>query len=184
VWSENVLLGNTVLYGATGGRLFAAGMAGERFAVRNCGGAAVVEGVGDHGCEYMTAGMVIVLGRTGRNFAAGMSGGLAYVFDPKNDFPKHCNSAMVGLGRLSNPDEIKRVQELIYAHLENTESPRAGEILRHWPEAVKHFWRVAPCPAPARSGDKPTLPLMKSQPKAAPVDGVARRVAELGRGSR
>lgn len=179
IWSENVLLGNTVMYGATGGRLFAAGMAGERFAVRNCGGVAVVEGVGDHGCEYMTAGTVVVLGRTGRNLAAGMSGGMAYVFDPQNVFHKHSNPAMVSPERLSDLNEIKRLQELIYAHLENTKSPRAGEILRHWPEAVKHFWRVVPHPAPAKPGERPTLPLVKSQPKTAPVDGVVRHVAQL-----
>ena len=179
VWSENVLLGNTVMYGATGGRLFAAGTAGERFAVRNCGGVAVVEGVGDHGCEYMTAGTVVVLGQTGHNFAAGISGGLAYVFDPKNDFPKHCNSAMVSLERLSRPDEIKRVQELIYAHLENTDSPRAGEILRHWPETVRKFWRVAPCPAPAKPADNPVLRLAETRPKPVEVDGFKRGVAQL-----
>jgi len=179
VWSENVLLGNTVLYGATGGRFFAAGVAGERFAVRNCGAVAVVEGVGNHGCEYMTAGTVVVLGRTGRNFAAGMSGGLAYVFDPQNVFPRQCNRAMVELERLSQPDEIKRLQSLIYSHLENTESPRADEILRHWPEAVKHFWCVIPRPAQVKPADKPNLPSVESRPKQATVDGFERRVAQL-----
>lgn len=104
VWAENVLLGNTAMYGATGGRLFAAGTAGERFAVRNCAGAAVVEGVGDHGCEYMTAGTVVVLGRTGRNFGAGMSGGLAYVFDPRNVSLKHYNPTRVGKRATNNRD--------------------------------------------------------------------------------
>ena len=108
-----------------------------------------------------------------------MSRGLAYVFDPKNDFPKHCNSAMVSLERLSRPDEIKRVQELIYAHLENTDSPRAGEILRHWPETVRKFWRVAPCPAPAKPADNPVLRLVETRPKPVEVDGFKRGVAQL-----
>src|SRR5688500_6197063 len=103
------------MYGSTGGRLFAAGRAGERFCVRNSGGTAVVEGVGDHGCEYMTGGLVIVLGATGRNFGAGMSGGLAYVFDPANKFSTRYNNSMVGIERLANEEEIKRVQALIYA---------------------------------------------------------------------
>ncbi len=154
----------TVMYGATGGRLFAAGTAGERFAVRNCGGVAAVEGVVDHGCEYMTAGTVVVLGRTGRNFAAGMSGGLACVLDPQNIFTQHCNLAMVSLERLSDPDEIKRVQGLIYAHLENTESPRAGEILRHWQEAIKHFQRVTPHSTEVKSPveNKPAIMLSEA----------------------
>jgi glutamate synthase (NADPH/NADH) large chain/glutamate synthase (ferredoxin) len=179
VWAENVLLGNTVMYGATGGRLYAAGMAGERFAVRNCGGIAVVEGVGDHGCEYMTAGTVVVLGRTGRNFAAGMTGGMAYVFDPQNVFSKRCNPATVTLERLSRPNEISQVQSLIYAHLKATNSPRAGRILRHWPESVPQFWCVAPRPTTSQSADAPVLPLAKCQPKTAPVDEPERHVAQL-----
>jgi glutamate synthase (NADPH/NADH) large chain/glutamate synthase (ferredoxin) len=172
VWAENILMGNTVMYGATGGRLFAAGMAGERFAVRNCGGVAVVEGVGDHGCEYMTAGTVVVLGRTGRNFAAGMSGGLAYVFDPKNVFSKCCNPAMVTMERLSDAEESKRLQVLIYAHLKNTESPRAGEILRHWDEMVKQFWRVSPRPP------KTTSALTNGRSTSATVDQLEHSVAQ------
>ena len=179
VWAENILMGNTVMYGATGGRLFAAGMAGERFAVRNCGGVAVVEGVGDHGCEYMTAGTIMVLGRTGRNFAAGMSGGLAYVFDPKNIFPKCCNPAMVIMERLSDPEDSKRVQALIHAHLENTESPRAGEILRHWDEMAKQFWRVSPRPVKATPAKKVAAVPMAGLPKPATVDGFESGVAQL-----
>ncbi|HZT21864.1 MAG TPA: glutamate synthase large subunit [Verrucomicrobiae bacterium] len=178
IWSENVLLGNTVMYGATGGRLFAAGLAGERFAVRNCGGVAVVEGVGDHGCEYMTAGIVVVLGRTGRNFAAGMSGGRAYVFDPQNDFPARCHRAMVAWERLSDPVEVQRLQALIQAHGEKTGSPRAADILRHWPETVKHFWRVVPRAAPIPS--EPARLLERVEAKAsALVDGVGGDVALL-----
>lgn len=179
VWAENALLGNTVMYGATGGRLYAAGMAGERFAVRNCGGIAVVEGVGDHGCEYMTAGTVVVLGRTGRNFAAGMTGGMAYVFDPQNVFSNRCNLTTVTLERLSRPYEIKQVQSLIYAHLKATNSPRAGRILRHWPESVPQFWRVAPRPAKSQSTDAPVLPPTKRQPQTTPVDGTEQHVAQL-----
>ncbi|HEU5432221.1 MAG TPA: glutamate synthase subunit alpha, partial [Thermomicrobiales bacterium] len=166
--SENVLLGNTVLYGATGGRLFAAGAAGERFAVRNCGGVAVVEGVGDHACEYMTAGTAVVLGATGRNFAAGMSGGLAYVFDPHDAFPRHCNPAMVDLARLSDPTEIERVRRLIDEHWNKTESIRAGAILRRWPETAQQFWRITPQPAAPTPANAPALPSPNTAPKAAP----------------
>ena len=166
VWADNTIIGNTVMYGATGGRLFAAGRAGERFCVRNSGGIAVVEGVGDHGCEYMTGGLVIVLGTTGRNFGAGMSGGLAYVYDPENIFPNRYNNAMIGIERLSDVEEIKRVQSLIYAHLEHTESPRANEILRNWKGTVTRFWRVVPHPAEAKPAGRPVHePPRKNQPR-------------------
>ena len=115
---ENILIGNTVLYGATGGEAFFSGIAGERFGVRNSGATAVVEGVGDHGCEYMTGGRVIVLGHTGRNFAAGMSGGIAYVFDGKGYFTQCCNQGMVELGPLSQADEAKWVKETIQRQLQ------------------------------------------------------------------
>ena len=155
VWADNAIIGNTVMYGATGGRLFAAGCAGERFCVRNSGGTAVVEGVGDHGCEYMTGGTVIVLGGVGRNFGAGMSGGRAYIYDPANTFSKLYNDSMVGIDRLNDEDEIKKLQALIYSHLEATESPRANEILKTWKESVLHFWRVVPHPATAPPGAGP-----------------------------
>src|SRR5437870_12366817 len=100
---ENILIGNVALYGATGGEAFVRGVAGERFAVRNSGAHAVVEGIGDHGCEYMTGGRVVVLGRTGRNFAAGMSGGIAYVLDVAGDFKRRCNGGMVDVGALDQP---------------------------------------------------------------------------------
>ena len=165
-WNENIIIGNTVMYGATGGRLFAAGKAGERFCVRNSGGVAVVEGVGDHGCEYMTGGIAVILGRTGRNFGAGMSGGAAYVYDERGEFPSRCNPAMIRLERLDDNEEITRLQSLIFAHLESTESPQANNILRNWESAMTKFWRVipepsAPKPAPksasALSKDKPTM---------------------------
>ncbi|MBN9689725.1 MAG: glutamate synthase large subunit [Verrucomicrobia bacterium] len=154
-WADNSVVGNTCLYGATGGRLFAAGRAGERFGVRNSGGTAVVEGVGDHGCEYMTGGLVIVLGETGRNFGAGMSGGRAYIWDPRNEFPSRYNDGMVGLERFKDEEEAKRVEGLIFAHLEATESPRANEILKNWSQAREQFWVVIPHPAVAPPGTGP-----------------------------
>src|SRR5204863_8643371 len=126
---DNVVVGNTVLYGATSGRAFFRGLAGERFAVRNSGVEAVVEGVGDHGCEYMTGGRVVVLGATGRNFAAGMSGGIAYVLDVTGDFPKRCNGQMVGLEKLDRKDEIEEVRRMIERHAEYTHSDRARNVL-------------------------------------------------------
>jgi glutamate synthase (NADPH/NADH) large chain/glutamate synthase (ferredoxin) len=170
-WSENIIVGNVCLYGATGGRAFIAGRAGERFAVRNSGGVAVVEGVGDHGCEYMTGGTVIVLGEVGRNFGAGMSGGHACVYDPANLFPTRFNSTMVGIERLTDIEEIKRVQSLIYRHLELTESPRANEILKNWKETVNQFWRVVPHPAEAKPASKPVHELAEEKTKPAPAGG-------------
>jgi glutamate synthase (NADPH/NADH) large chain/glutamate synthase (ferredoxin) len=154
-WADNSVVGNTCLYGATGGRLFAAGRAGERFCVRNSGGTAVVEGIGDHGCEYMTGGLVIVLGETGRNFGAGMSGGRAYIWDPQNEFPSRYNDGMVGLERFKDEEEAKRVEGLIFAHLEATESPRANEILKNWSQTREQFWVVIPHPAVAPPGTGP-----------------------------
>jgi len=171
VWADNAIIGNTVMYGATGGKLYAAGRAGERFCVRNSGGTAVVEGVGDHGCEYMTGGLVIVLGTTGRNFGAGMSGGFAYVYDPQNVFPNRYNDAMVGIERLSDVDEIKRIQALIYAHLEHTDSPRANDILKNWKDALRHFWRVVPHPPEAKPTSKPIHELVEEKGKPTPAGG-------------
>jgi glutamate synthase (ferredoxin) len=145
---ENVIVGNTLLYGATDGRLFVAGQAGERFAVRNSGAIAVVEGVGDHGCEYMTGGIVVVLGRTGRNFAAGMSNGVAYVLDEQGEFPKHINTEMVHLERVMRPDDLEQLYELVREHFERTGSPRAQDILDTWDYYRTLFWKVAANPAP------------------------------------
>src|ERR1700733_8285062 len=144
--AKNSICGNTVLYGATGGSLYIRGRAGERFAVRNSGATAVVEGIGDHGCEYMTNGRIVVLGVTGKNFAAGMSGGVAYVLDQEGTFEQRFNKAMVGLERLSDPFETKSLKETIYKHLELTESARAKEILGDWPKFEPLFWKVAPHP--------------------------------------
>ena len=141
-WSENALIGNTVLYGATGGALFVAGRAGERFAVRNSGADAVVEGVGDHGCEYMTAGTVVVLGAVGRNFAAGMTGGAAFVFDPDETFQKHCNQELVKLEALHEEGDVRLIRGLIQRHYELTDSARARAMLWDWKASRQQFWKV------------------------------------------
>ena len=140
---RSAILGNTVLYGATGGTLYAAGRAGERFAVRNSGAVAVVEGVGDHGCEYMTGGVVLVLGETGRNFGAGMSGGLAYVYDPDDTFRLRCNQDTVAIGQPGPRDE-DIIAKLLLRHLELTGSRRADELILGWAEARSRFVRVHP----------------------------------------
>jgi len=142
---ENILIGNVVLYGATSGEAFFNGMAGERFAVRNSGATAVVEGVGDHGCEYMTKGLVLVLGPCGRNFAAGMSGGVAYVFDERMDFTKkRCNLASVDLEPLIEPEDIQLVRELIARHAELAGSARAHWLLHNWSEMLPRFIKIFP----------------------------------------
>ncbi|MGH2600380.1 MAG: glutamate synthase-related protein, partial [Dehalococcoidia bacterium] len=141
---ENVIIGNTCMYGATGGALFAAGRAGERFAVRNSGGRAVVEGVGDHGCEYMTEGVVVILGDTGRNFGAGMSNGVAYVFDEKREFPKKVNEELVGLEQVTRAADAELLRTLIERHAELTGSARAKAILARWDHYLPLFWKVAP----------------------------------------
>jgi len=141
---ENIIIGNVALYGATAGEIFVRGMAGERFAVRNSGVNAVVEAVGDHGCEYMTGGRVVVLGKTGRNFAAGMSGGIAYVLDEAGDFSTRCNPELVGLSKLQDPDEIEEVWKLIQRHQAFTQSERAAKILADWKNFVPKFVKVLP----------------------------------------
>ncbi|RME52825.1 MAG: glutamate synthase subunit alpha, partial [Caldilineae bacterium] len=141
---ENIIIGNVAFYGATSGQAYIRGLAGERFCVRNSGVHAVVEGVGDHGCEYMTGGRVVVLGPTGRNFAAGMSGGIAYVLDEVGDFHLRCNQAMVDLERLEDPDEIAEVENMIRLHGEYTASPVAARVLANWPEMVSKFVKVYP----------------------------------------
>ncbi|MEI6557196.1 MAG: glutamate synthase large subunit [Rhodospirillaceae bacterium] len=160
---ENILIGNTVLYGAISGECYFSGVAGERFAVRNSGALAVVEGVGDHGCEYMTGGAVVVLGATGRNFAAGMSGGIAYVLDEDGDFEKRCNTAMVELERITDApppkgwgsgsgflmadptaDDAVRLKTLIERHLHYTASERARQVLAHWTDFLPKFVKIMP----------------------------------------
>ncbi|MEJ7892201.1 MAG: glutamate synthase large subunit, partial [Solirubrobacteraceae bacterium] len=143
VAEDNVIVGNTVLYGATAGRAFFRGLAGERFAVRNSGVDTVVEGIGDHGCEYMTGGRVIVLGPTGRNFAAGMSGGVAYVLDDNETFASRCNFELVDLDELDTDDE-RALFELITEHRDRTGSTVAAGLLDAWPEALSRFVKIMP----------------------------------------
>jgi len=169
--TENIIIGNTVLYGAIAGEAYFEGVAGERFAVRNSGAVAVVEGTGDHACEYMTGGVVVTLGATGRNFAAGMSGGIAYVYDPHGRFGDLCNHSMVKLepvapasGPADDPErprqrsisaadsgmgdmvrfDAERLRILIERHLLYTGSARARYLLENWDEALKHFVKVMP----------------------------------------
>ena len=141
---ENVIIGNTVLYGATSGRAFFRGLAGERFAVRNSGASAVVEGVGDHGCEYMTGGRVAVLGPTGRNFAAGMSGGVAYVYDDVGDFTtRRCNRVSVSFEEIDEGDAIE-LRALVAEHGERTGSEVAARLLADWDASLERFVKVMP----------------------------------------
>jgi glutamate synthase (NADPH/NADH) large chain len=142
---ENILVGNTVLYGATSGEAFFNGVAGERFAVRNSGCVAVVEGTGDHGCEYMTRGTVVVLGRSGRNFAAGMTGGIAYVLDETGEFTSsRCNQAGVDLEPVVAEEDVHTLQNLVFRHFQATSSPRARDVLERWDKLLPRFIKVFP----------------------------------------
>ncbi|HET9701528.1 MAG TPA: glutamate synthase subunit alpha, partial [Burkholderiales bacterium] len=153
---ENIIIGNTVMYGAIAGEAYFRGVAGERFLVRNSGGTAVVEGVGDHGCEYMTGGTCVVLGTTGRNFAGGMSGGIAYVYDPGRNFRERCNLSMVDLEPLPAPghtpaelrhhgeDDEALLKRLIESHARYTGSDTAKAILANWQAARELFVKVFP----------------------------------------
>jgi glutamate synthase (NADPH/NADH) large chain len=143
VAEQNIIGGNVILFGATSGEAFLRGVVGERFAVRNSGAHAVVEGVGDHGCEYMTGGKVVILGSTGRNFAAGMSGGVAYVYDPNGLFPAHLNTEMVDLEDLDGED-LEWLHRMLTRHLDATASVPAGRILADWPQEQGHFVKVMP----------------------------------------
>jgi glutamate synthase domain-containing protein 3 len=141
---DNIITGNVNLFGATGGEVFINGMAGERFAVRNSGAVAVVEGVGDHGCEYMTGGVVVVLGRTGINFAAGMSGGVAYVLDEDQLFDNKCNLEMVDIEPLASEADKQLLRGLVERHVEYTKSEHATRLLRDWSEVAPRFVKVMP----------------------------------------
>jgi glutamate synthase domain-containing protein 3 len=142
---ENIIVGNVVLYGATTGEAYFNGVAGERFAVRNSGATAVVEGVGDHGCEYMTKGVVAVLGRSGRNFAAGMSGGIAYVYDERGDFhDKSCNLASVDLEPVAAAEDVRILKTMIEEHVLRTGSQRGAKILSDWEFELPRFVKVYP----------------------------------------
>jgi len=141
---ENIIVGNVVLYGAVSGSAFFRGLAGERFCVRNSGARAVVEGIGDHGCEYMTGGIAVILGPTGRNFAAGMSGGLAYVYDPNKKFEANCNKGLVDLYPVEEDEDIVQLKTLLKEHLQATLSTVAHNILDNWNEALPQFTKVYP----------------------------------------
>ena len=141
---DNIIAGNTLLYGATSGEVYINGIVGERFCVRNSGAIAVVEGAGDHCCEYMTGGRTVVLGETGRNFAAGMSGGVAYVLNEKGNFDYFCNMEMVELSLLEDSADKKELNALITKHYEHTGSPRAKQILDNWSEYVEKFIQIVP----------------------------------------
>ncbi|HWY00960.1 MAG TPA: glutamate synthase-related protein, partial [Mycobacterium sp.] len=143
VAEENIIGGNVILFGATSGETYLRGVVGERFAVRNSGAHAVVEGVGDHGCEYMTGGKVVILGRTGRNFAAGMSGGVAYVYDPDGELPEHLNSEMVELESIDE-DDAEYLHGTIQAHVDATDSAIGQRILADWSQQQRHFAKVMP----------------------------------------
>ncbi|TLD68278.1 glutamate synthase large subunit [Phragmitibacter flavus] len=169
---ENSIMGNTCLYGATSGRLFAAGRAGERFCVRNSGVTAVVEGIGDHGCEYMTNGLVLVLGSFGRNFGAGMSGGVAYLLDEQGMFPQLHNPEMIKGSPVTEAEDIKTVQQLIYQHLERTESARAKDILDRWDHFLPLFVKVSPKVEPVAVPPEPepeSLPPVNAEATAVVV---------------
>ena len=145
VAEENIIAGNVVLYGATSGEVYLNGIAGERFCVRNSGAKAVVEGVGDHGCEYMTGGVAVILGETGRNFAAGMSGGIAFVLDEHGTFPRLVNREMVELEELTDLEDLQTVHDLIRKHVEYTDSARGRYVLDNWPRLTSKFVKVMPC---------------------------------------
>jgi glutamate synthase (NADPH/NADH) large chain len=167
VAEENIIAGNVVLYGATSGEAYFRGIAAERFCVRNSGASTVVEGVGDHGCEYMTGGRVVVLGGTGRNFAAGMSGGIAYVLDRNNDFVKQCNPGMVELEMVEADEDINELKTLIENHMKYTGSTVARDVLENWDKSLKQFVKVMP------TDYKRVLEEMKSRPEESKDQAVA-----------
>jgi glutamate synthase (ferredoxin) len=141
---ENVIIGNVALYGATSGEAYINGKAGERFCVRNSGAKAVVEGIGDHGCEYMTGGIAVVLGEVGRNFGAGMSGGVAYVYNPKGTFEKNCNTEGLNLDPVVDAEDISVLKALIENHFMATSSPLAQRLLENWNKELTKFVKVLP----------------------------------------
>ena len=142
--SENIIIGNVALYGATSGEAYIAGMAGERFCIRNSGAVAVVEGVGEHGCEYMTGGLVVILGPTGKNFAAGMSGGIAYVLDEENHLYRNLNKQLVSMESVEQRCDREELRRLIENHVKYTGSKKGLKILEHFEEYVGHFKKIIP----------------------------------------
>ena len=141
---ENIIIGNVALYGATSGKAFINGVAGERFCVRNSGATAVAEGVGDHGCEYMTGGTVLILGNTGKNFAAGMSGGIAYVLDENHDFYLRVNKELVHIETVSEKHDLSEIHKLLSEHVAATASPLGQHILDHFADYTEKFKKVMP----------------------------------------
>ncbi|MBO4336483.1 MAG: glutamate synthase subunit alpha, partial [Lachnospiraceae bacterium] len=141
---ENIIIGNVALYGATSGQAYIAGMAGERFAIRNSGATAVVEGVGEHGCEYMTGGTVVVLGSVGKNFAAGMSGGVAYVLDEENRLYRNLNRQLVNMELLEHKGDLEELRRLIEEHVKNTGSEKGQRILDDFESYIPHFKKIIP----------------------------------------
>jgi glutamate synthase (ferredoxin) len=141
---DNVITGNVTLYGATSGEVYINGKAGERFCVRNSGAKAVVEGIGDHGCEYMTGGVAVILGQVGRNFGAGMSGGIAYVLDDKNIFKQNCNISDLNIDPITLDEDIVQLKQLILNHYNATLSPLAQRILEQWEAYLPKFIKVLP----------------------------------------
>jgi len=170
--AENMIIGNVVLYGAVEGKAFFRGRAAERFCVRNSGAWAVIEGVGDHACEYMTGGRAVILGDTGRNFGAGMSGGVAYVLDANDDFASKCNQEMVELGRLEYQEEIAIVKELIEEHHESTGSAVADRLLQDWDTTLRTFVKVMPIDYKRVLREKGDLSVGVPRPDAAQPQGL------------
>jgi glutamate synthase (ferredoxin) len=181
---DNIVIGNVGFYGATSGEGYVRGVAGERFCVRNSGATVVVEGVGDHGCEYMTGGRVIVLGRTGRNFAAGMSGGVAYVLDRDGNFAKKCNREMVDLETLVDADEIDFLHVAIVKHVTYTGSRYAEALLSDWGQVHRRIVKVMPREYKRALAEqaKKKLEDMKIGIETVVVTGVAAKVASEGAG--
>jgi glutamate synthase (NADPH/NADH) large chain/glutamate synthase (ferredoxin) len=169
-WHCNAIVGNTVLYGATGGTLFAAGRAGERFCVRNSGALAIAEGAGDHCCEYMTAGIAVILGETGRNFGAGMTNGVAFVLDEEGLFERRTNRDDVGIERVASDDDAEVLRSIVQRHFDATASARADEVLRLWDHYLPMSWKVVP--HPARGKQQSTVLAAKAQ---APRSGISPR---------
>ncbi|MGH7576842.1 MAG: hypothetical protein ACREM1_17170, partial [Longimicrobiales bacterium] len=169
---RNLILGNVALYGATSGRLFAAGVAGERFGVRNSGASAVVEGVGDHACEYMTGGVIVILGETGSNFGAGMTGGTAFVFDESDTFTERANDEFVACRRLDDVDAAI-LRALLETHVERTQSVHAAALVAQWDTTRERFWKVEPKPSTATVKTEQSAQaarLVARSASAAPID--------------
>ena len=166
---QNIIVGNVALYGATSGKAFIAGVAGERFCVRNSGASAVVEGVGDHGCEYMTGGRAVILGNTGKNFAAGMSGGIAYVLDERHDLYMRMNKGGVSIDTLKNPQDIQELRELIEEHVKETGSEKGKRILADFDAYIPRFKKITP-----RDYDRMTKAILANEKQ-----GMSRQEAEI-----